>query len=89
MICLISMGVFYLTRAMLGNRGQNAKIVEISKMTYGIYLSHFFLIYFLKSLSWSVWTFYMAWIVTILVDIALIQILRIMSARLSRLMMRY
>lgn len=45
LIALVAIGVFYVIRYLSSSLKVSESIVEISKMSYGIYLSHFILIY--------------------------------------------
>lgn len=93
MIAIIAFCIFYLLRAFFSKSKPNSCIVEISKMTYGIYLSHFVLIYvacyFLKNTSWSIVIFYLTWIIVLFVDVLWLWLVKRCSCKVSKVIHRY
>ena len=93
MIAIIAFCIFYLLRAFFSKSKQNSCIVEISKMTYGIYLSHFILIYvacyFMKNASWSIVIFYLTWMTVLLVDVLWLWVVKRCSCKVSKVIHRY
>lgn len=76
MIALISLSLFYIIRHLCNSFEDNKLIVEISKMSYGIYLSHFILIYIIgKCMQYfgcNMGIFYLSFVAIILIDFTII-----------------
>lgn len=93
MIAIIAFCLFYLLRASFSKSKPNSSIVEISKMTYGIYLSHFVLIYvtcyLMKNASWSIVLFYLTWMTVLLVDVLWLWLVKRCSCKVSKVIHRY
>lgn len=93
MIAIIAFCLFYLLRAFFSKSKSNSCIVELSKMTYGIYLSHFILIYvacyFMKNVSWSIVIFYLTWMTVLLVDVLWLWLVKRCSCKVSKVIHRY
>ncbi len=93
MIAIIAFCIFYLLRAFFVQSQSKSCIVEISKMTYGIYLSHFILIYvasyFMKNANWSIGIFYLTWMMVLLVDVLWLWLMKRCSCKVSKVIHRY
>lgn len=93
MIALISMSLFYIIRHLCNSFKDNKLIVEISKMSYGIYLSHFILIYiidkFMQYYGCNIGIFYLSLFSIILIDFIIIGGVRKMMPKFSKVFFRY
>lgn len=93
MIALEAMGVFYVIRCSCFSLKMNKSIVEISKMSYGIYLSHFILIYiaayFMRCLDCDSVVYYLMMIGVIVIDIIVISMVKRFLPKLSKVIFRY
>lgn len=93
LVAIMAFGLFYLVRSIFSQRKSHPLVVEMSKMSYGIYLSHFLLIYLVEyamlNLQWSMGRFYIAFVLVATVDMALIWMMNRASKRLSLLAFRY
>jgi surface polysaccharide O-acyltransferase-like enzyme len=92
LLALLALGLFYLIRIMCAKLKTRQWIVEISKMSYGIYLSHFLLMYvgiwIMKYLGYSVIIFYGIGAAVLIIDVAVIAVVKRLP-KLSRLIYRY
>ena len=93
MIALVSMSLFYIIRHLCNSIKNNKLIVEISKMSYGVYLSHFILIYLL-GIFWQRYgnnkvLFYVALNVILLINFFVIVVPKKYFPRFSKLVFRY
>ena len=93
MIALISLSLFYIIRHLCNSFKDNKLIVEISKMSYGIYLSHFILIYiigrFILFYGCIIGIFYLSLLAVILIDITIIWSVKKVIPIFSKVFFRY
>lgn len=93
MIALISMSLFYIIRHLCNSFKNNKSIVEISKMSYGIYLSHFILIYIIgKCMQYygcNIGIFYLSLLSIILIEFAIIWGVKKIMPKFSKVFFRY
>lgn len=93
LVAIMAFGLFYLVRSIFSQRKSHSFVVEMSKMSYGIYLSHFLLIYLVEyamlNHQWSTGRFYIAFVFVAAVDIALIWLANRASKRWSLFAFRY
>lgn len=93
MIALVSMCLFYIIRHLCNSIKNNKLIVEISKMSYGIYLSHFILIYiigrFMLFYGCTIGGFYLSLFAVILIDITIIWGVKKVITNFSKVFFRY
>ena len=93
MIALISMSLFYIIRHLCNSFKDNKLIVEISKMSYGIYLSHFILIYIIgKCMQYygcNMGIFYLSLLAVILIDFTIILGVKKITPKFSKIFFRY
>ena len=93
LVAIMAFGLFYLVRSIFSQRKSHPLVVEMSKMSYGIYLSHFLLVYLVEyamlNHQWSMGLFYMVFIFVAVVDIALIWMVNKLSKNLSSFTFRY
>lgn len=93
MIALISMSLFYIIRHLCNSFKNNKSIVEISKMSYGIYLSHFILIYIIgKCMQYygcNIGIFYLSLFSIILIEFAIIWGVKKIMPKFSKVFFRY
>lgn len=93
MIALISLSLFYIIRHLCNSFKDNKLIVEISKMSYGIYLSHFILIYmigrFMLFYGCTIGIFYLSLLAVILIDITIIWSVKKVIPIFSKVLFRY
>lgn len=93
MIALVSMSLFYIIRHLCNSIKNNKLIVEISKMSYGIYLSHFILIYiigrFILFYGCIIGIFYLSLLAVILIDITIIWSVKKVIPIFSKVFFRY
>ena len=93
MIALVSMCLFYIIRHLCNSIQNNKLIVEISKMSYGIYLSHFILIYiigrFMLFYGCTIGGFYLSLFAVILIDITIIWGVKKVITNFSKVFFRY
>ena len=93
MIALVSMSLFYIIRHLSYSIKNNKLIVEISKMSYGIYLSHFILIYiigrFIHFHGCTIGIFYLSLLAVILIDITIIWSVKKVIPIFSKVFFRY
>lgn len=92
LVAIMAFGLFYLVRCIFSQRKSHPLVVEMSKMSYGIYLSHFLMIYIvgyaMQNHQWSMGRFYIAFILVATVDMALIYMVNKLSKNLSSYMFR-
>lgn len=93
MIALISLSLFYIIRHLCNSIKNNKLIVEISKMSYGIYLSHFILIYIIgKCMQYfgcNMGIFYLSLLAVILIDFTIILGVKKITPKFSKVFFRY
>lgn len=93
MIALISLSLFYIIRHLCNPFKDNKLIVEISKMSYGIYLSHFILIYIIgKCMQYygcNMGIFYLSLLSVILIDFTIIWGVKRITPKFSKVFFRY
>lgn len=93
MIALVSMSLFYIIRHLCNSIKNNKLIVEISKMSYGIYLSHFILIYiigrFILFYGCIIGIFYLSLLAVILIEFAIIWGVKKIMPKFSKVFFRY
>lgn len=93
MIALISMSLFYIIRHLCNSFKDNKLIVEISKMSYGIYLSHFILIYIIgkcmQCYGCNMGIFYLSLLSIILIDFTIIWGVKRITPKFSKVFFRY
>lgn len=93
MIALISLCLFYIIRHLCNSFKDNKSIVEISKMSYGIYLSHFILIYIIgKCMQYygcNIGIFYLSLFSIILIEFAIIWGVKKIMPKFSKVFFRY
>lgn len=93
MIALVAMSLFYIIRHLCNSIKNNKLIVEISKMSYGIYLSHFILIYIIgKCMQYygcNMGIFYLSLLSVILIDITIIWSVKKVIPIFSKVFFRY
>lgn len=93
LVAIMAFGLFYLIRCIFSQKKSNSVVIEISKMSYGIYLSHFLLIYLVEYVmlyhQWSIGLFYMAFILVAVLDIALVWMVNKILKNMSSFMFRY
>lgn len=93
MIALVSMSLFYIIRHLCNSFKDNKLIVEISKMSYGIYLSHFILIYIIgKCMQYygcNIGIFYLSLFSIILIEFAIIWGVKKIMPKFSKVFFRY
>ena len=93
LIALVAIGVFYVIRYLSSSLKVSESIVEISKMSYGIYLSHFILIYmavdFMQCFVCDSVVFYLMLIGVFVIDIIVISMVKRYIPKFSNLFFRY
>lgn len=93
MIALISLCLFYIIHHLCNSFKDNKLIVEISKMSYGIYLSHFILIYIIgKCMQYygcNIGIFYLSLFSIILIEFAIIWGVKRITPKFSKVFFRY
>lgn len=93
MIAFVSMSLFYIIRCLCNSFKDNKLIVEISKMSYGIYLSHFILIYIIgKCMQYygcNMGIFYLLLFSIFLIDFTIIWGVKKITPKFSKVFFRY
>lgn len=93
MIALVSMSLFYIIRHLCNSFKENMLIVEISKMSYGIYLSHFILVYMIsKCMQYygcNMGIFYLSLFSIILIDFTIILGVKKFTPKFSKVFFRF
>ena len=93
MIALISLSLFYIIRYLCNSFKDNKLIVEISKMSYGIYLSHFILVYMIsKCMQYygcNMGIFYLSLFSIILIDFTIILGVKKFTPKFSKVFFKF
>lgn len=93
LIALVAIGVFYVIRYLSSSLKVSESIVEISKMSYGIYLSHFILIYmavdYMQCFVCDIVVFYLTLIGVFVIDIIVISMVKRYIPKFSNVFFRY
>lgn len=93
LLAIVSMCLFGLLKAGFSHVSECRTVVEVSKMSYAIYLSHFLLVYLvgmeLKESECGVLAFYLGWAVVSLLDAVVIFIVKRFSTSIAKILFRY
>lgn len=93
LIFVIAICLFYLLRICFARVDERKWIVEISNMSYGIYLSHFILIYavgfIIAHFDLNVFVFYFIQLSVFIIDIIFVRLIKSCSPKISKWLFRY
>ncbi len=93
LLAVMAFGLFFLLRTAFAKGGWSRGVVEMSKMTYGIYLSHFMLVYLVsemvKTNRWNFIWFYLVWLAVVILDIGFLCGVKYFLKKASRVLFRY
>ncbi len=93
MLAVVAVGLFGLLKAGFIRVKQCQAVVEVSKMSYGIYLSHFLLVYLAERLledrSCGIPVFYLGWVVILLLDAVVVFGVKLGSTGMAKILFRY
>lgn len=93
LLAVVAICLFVLIRVGLEHVSKCGILGEVSRMSYGIYLSHFLLVYLagmvLEGKTCGILVFYLVWGAILLFDAAVIFGMKRVSARIAKILFRY
>ena len=92
LLAVVAVCLFGLLKAMAIHARENRVVVEVSRMSYGIYLSHFLLVYLvgrmLENHVCGNLVFWLAWVFVLLLDAAVVMGVRKIAPKTARILFR-
>lgn len=93
LLAIVAICLFGLLKAGFIHVTECRTVVEVSKMSYGVYLSHFLLVYLvgmeLKESECGIFAFYLEWAVVSLLDVMVVFGVKRLSTSIAKILFRY